>query len=107
MFLNKVGVGMSEAKKKSDGWVFGLYFGIVSTVLRLIFADGMGLSRPLAGAASLLITLLVAYPLFLRGAEVRPTVWNLNGRAANLPGYVIYCGLFAGLMFLLLYYVEE
>lgn len=102
--MNRVSVMMSRA---NNGWAFGLYFGIVSTILRLAFANGLGLSRPVAGSSSFLITLLVAYPLFLRGSEVRPSIWNLNGRAANLLGYIIYSGLGAGLMFLLLYYVEE
>ena len=72
---------MTEETKEHLGrslW-FGAYFGIVSTILRLIFTDVFALSKAVALALAILLTSLGAYPLSDRGSKIRRRLWFIKG----------------------------
>ena len=74
---------MTEETKEHLGrslW-FGAYFGIVSTILRLIFIDVLALSNAVALALAILLTSLGAYPIFERGTKIHRRLWFIKGES--------------------------
>jgi hypothetical protein len=76
---------MEDAKKKYSDWVFGIYFGGVSTILRIILSDGFSFSTPVAGSLAILITCLVGYPILIRSVEPRRSFFNRSGKCGRYP----------------------
>jgi hypothetical protein len=79
---------MDEAKKTYGSWVFGVYFGGASTVLRLILTDGFSVSTPVAGSLAILITCLAGYPILIRSYEPR-SFFNRSGKMWTLPQFIV------------------
>jgi hypothetical protein len=75
--------------KKYGPWILGVYFGLVSTILRLLLSDVAFLSKSLAAALAFLITGLTAYPIMVHYVEYRRSFWNRSGQPWSLPVYVL------------------
>ena len=56
---------------------FGAYVGGASIILEIILRDGFLIPVPLAFSVSVLVTILCAYPLFVRGTKNR---WRYDQR---------------------------
>ncbi|MBO0723737.1 MAG: hypothetical protein J2P41_23130 [Blastocatellia bacterium] len=63
---------------KTD-WLFGLYFGLVGSLVKLLIFDSVTAYKPTAYSSSILVTLLVAYPIFILGKKVPKTRWSQGG----------------------------
>jgi len=77
------------ASKKYGPWILGVYFGGVSTILRLLLTEGASFSKPFAAALAFLITSLTAYPIMIHYVEYRKSFWNRSGKPWSLPVYVV------------------
>lgn len=64
-----------------------LYFGGVYILLSLILREGFSISRPFATAIAVLISTLSAYPIFIRGTEIR---WE-KGKQWTFLKWLIIC----------------
>lgn len=79
---------MDEAKKRYGSWVFGVYFGCVSTAVRLILTGGLSVSTPVAGGIAILITCLTGYPLLIQFNQPRRSFFNRVGKMWTLPLFI-------------------
>jgi hypothetical protein len=80
---------MDEAKKRY--WmmsVFGVYFGAVSTGLRLVLTDGFSVSTPVAGSLAILITCLGGYPILMHFYQPR-SFFKRSGYRWRLPQFIV------------------
>jgi len=60
-------------------WLFGLYFGLVGSLFKLLIFDSITPYKPTAYSISILVTLLLAYPIFILGKKVPQTRWGKGG----------------------------
>ena len=64
---------------KTD-WLFGLYFGLVGSLVKQLIFDSVTTYKPTAYSSSILVTLLIAYPIFILGKKVPKTRWSHGGK---------------------------
>jgi hypothetical protein len=85
---------------KTD-WLFGLYFGLVGSLVKLLIFDSITLDKPTAYSSSILVTLLIAYPIFILGNKVPKTRWSQGGKDWTFTGWSLLSVTGAALSFLI------
>jgi hypothetical protein len=80
---------------------FGAYWGLASTVLKLVFTDAFSLSRSTAFSLAILITSLCAYPIFNRRPRARWKFLFLNVERFGLWHHVAMSIVFAAAAYLI------
>jgi hypothetical protein len=97
---------MDEAKKGYGGWVFGVYFGGVSTALRLILTDGFSVSTPVAGSLAILITCLAGYPILVHSNQPRRSFFNRSGKMWTLLQFIVLSAVMSVAFYLVAAYFK-
>jgi hypothetical protein len=85
---------------KTD-WLFGLYFGLVGSLVKLLIFDSVTPYKPWAYSSSILITLLIAYPIFFLGKKTPKTRWSQGGKEWTFTGWTLLSVSGAALSFLI------
>lgn len=84
---------------KTD-WLFGLYFGLVGSLFKLLIFDSVTPSKPEAYSISILVTLLLAYPIFILGKKIPKTRWSHGGREWTFAAWTLVSMTGAALSYL-------
>jgi hypothetical protein len=84
---------------KTD-WLFGLYFGLVGSLVKLLIFDSVTPYKPTAYSSSILVTLLIAYPIFILGKKQPKTRWSQGGKDWTFTGWTLLSITGAALSFL-------
>lgn len=85
---------------KTD-WLFGLYFGLMGSLVKLLVFDSVTAYKPTAYSSSILVTLLIAYPIFILGKKVPKTRWSQGGNPWTFTAWALISVTGAGLSYLL------
>jgi hypothetical protein len=70
-------------------WLFGLYFGLVGSLFKLLIFDSVTPYKPTAYSISILVTLLLAYPIFILGKKVPKTRWGHGGNEWTFTAWTL------------------
>jgi hypothetical protein len=81
-------------------WLFGLYFGLVGSLLKLLIFDSVTPYKPTAYSSSILVTLLIAYPIFILGKKMPKTRWSHGGKDWTFAAWTLVSVTGAGLSYL-------
>jgi hypothetical protein len=81
-------------------WLFGLYFGLVGSLLKLLIFDSVTPYKPTAFSSSILVTLLIAYPIFILGKKMPKTRWSHGGNDWTFTAWALVSVTGAGLSYL-------
>jgi hypothetical protein len=87
---------MAEEAKESvwSDLGFGAYFGGGCAILQLVFVDAFSLSVPVAFTLAVFLTSLGAYPIFIRGTEIRRKFLFLRGKRWTFLQWFILSTMF-------------
>jgi hypothetical protein len=91
---------------KTD-WLFGLYCGLVGSLVKLLIFDSITPYKPTAYSSSILVTLLIAYPIFILGSKQPKTRWSQGGKDWTFTGWTLLSVTGAALSFLIGIFVLE
>jgi hypothetical protein len=91
---------------KTD-WLFGLYFGLIGSLVKLLIFDSVTPYKPTAYSSSILVTLLIAYPIFFWGKKQPKTRWSQGGKDWTFTGWSLLSVTGAALSFLVGVFVLE
>lgn len=81
---------MDDAKKRYGSMVFGLYFGVVFIVLRLILTNRFSVSTPVAAGLAIFIAALTGYPILASCYRPR-SFFNRSGKVGTLLPFIVLC----------------
>ena len=84
---------VSENTKDStwSGVGFGAYFGGVSAILRIVLMDAFSFNAHAAFTLAIFLTSVGAYPIFIRGTEIRKRSWFLRGERWTFLPWLMLC----------------
>jgi hypothetical protein len=91
---------------KTD-WLFGLYCGLVGSLIKLLIFDSITPYKPTAYSSSIFVTLLLAYPIFFLGKKQPKTRWSQGSKDWTFTGWTLLSMTGAALSFLIGIFVLE